>query len=432
MSDRYEEIRRESGFNGNYIPLGRQLPRTPPLLDVTKHLDFCNADEDCENMEAGSRDQEVQNRTFDFSTPDTRKEHTSQPDDPNSMLKGMKGYQLTQSDLEFIKKMQQEKLIKKLQSDLEEVQKSLKKETMAAELVYASREKAQAELKKFPSCEELTDWVKLVLKVTSPSAELADVDTKSLLAMVTKEDVQRVVDDKRIELARMGKMVANKRKKDAKERAKLEKQIISEQVKIQGLMSQLSDLKSELAQQEDACKSLEMQINTQEAPEIKVEAEEAETSEEQAAKGRVQRRGKERKKAVRFPEKLHDTTNQTKSTRSKPTDGETGVKEDDASETVKTKQKSGAAAEKQTKSVKAARGPQKKVEETQSNPQESEQTVRGRRKPPRALQTTASQPKNQSKVKMEEAASSRSRQKAAVEEAQSAGLRRSKRIASRS
>lgn len=40
---------------------------------------------------------------------------SEQPDDPNAMLKGMKGYQLTPSDLEFIKKMQQEKLLKKLQ-----------------------------------------------------------------------------------------------------------------------------------------------------------------------------------------------------------------------------------------------------------------------------------------------------------------------------
>ncbi|KAM8722955.1 uncharacterized protein AB9X84_005427 isoform 3-T3 [Acanthopagrus schlegelii] len=253
MSDRFEEIRRESGFSGNYIPVGRQLPRTPPLTDVIKHLDFCSADEDCENMEAGFRDLDEENRMFDFSTPEAKKEHASQPDEPNAMLKGMKGYQLTPSDLEFIKKMQQEKLLKKLQSDLEEVQKSLKKEMMAAELVYASREKAQAELKKFPSCEEIADWVKVVLKVTSPLAELEDVDTKSLLAMVTKEDVQRVVDDKRIELARMEKMVANKRKKDSKEREKLERQITSEQVKIQGLMSQLSDLKSELAQQE--CRS---------------------------------------------------------------------------------------------------------------------------------------------------------------------------------
>lgn len=31
------------------------------------------------------------------------------------MLKGMKGYQLTASDLDFLKKMQEEKLINKLQ-----------------------------------------------------------------------------------------------------------------------------------------------------------------------------------------------------------------------------------------------------------------------------------------------------------------------------
>lgn len=97
------------------------------------------------------------------------------------MLKGMKGYQLTPSDLDFIKKMQEEKLIKKLQvilafftlssqcsdnflctcqcadakgcldcpqGDLEEVQRLLKNEMMATEMTWAVREKAQAELKK--------------------------------------------------------------------------------------------------------------------------------------------------------------------------------------------------------------------------------------------------------------------------------------------
>lgn len=33
----------------------------------------------------------------------------------HAMLKGMTGYQLTPSDLEFIEKMQEEKIIKKLQ-----------------------------------------------------------------------------------------------------------------------------------------------------------------------------------------------------------------------------------------------------------------------------------------------------------------------------
>lgn len=40
--------------------------------------------------------------------------------------------------------------------------------------------------------------------------DLTDVDAKSLLATVTKEDVQRVIDGKRTELRRMEKMVANK------------------------------------------------------------------------------------------------------------------------------------------------------------------------------------------------------------------------------
>lgn len=53
MSDRYFEIRKESFQGGNYIPSGRQLPRTPPLTDVKKHLDFSNDDsiKDCENTE---------------------------------------------------------------------------------------------------------------------------------------------------------------------------------------------------------------------------------------------------------------------------------------------------------------------------------------------------------------------------------------------
>lgn len=43
------------------------------------------------------------------------RKNISEPDEPNSMLKGMKGYELTAGDLEFIKKMKEEKLIKKYQ-----------------------------------------------------------------------------------------------------------------------------------------------------------------------------------------------------------------------------------------------------------------------------------------------------------------------------
>lgn len=46
--------------------------------------------------------------------------------------------------------------------------------------------------------------------MTSPSTELTDLDAKSLLAMVTKENLQRAMDEKRIELTRKEKMVASK------------------------------------------------------------------------------------------------------------------------------------------------------------------------------------------------------------------------------
>lgn len=51
MSDRCLELRRESG----HIPSGRQLPRTPPLIEVKRHLDFSNEDpeEPCETVNVG-------------------------------------------------------------------------------------------------------------------------------------------------------------------------------------------------------------------------------------------------------------------------------------------------------------------------------------------------------------------------------------------
>ncbi|XP_027147660.1 uncharacterized protein LOC104928335 isoform X2 [Larimichthys crocea] len=420
MCDRYLEILKESAHKGNFIPSGRQLHRTPPLPDVKRHLNFCSDSSlDLEEQQRNVERRSQNNHNSTFDSPDTPETKPGSLDDPNSMLKGMKGYQLIPSDLEFIEKMKEEKLIKNLQSELEEAQRLLKKETMAAELVIASREKAQAELKKFPSCEEITEWVKVVLGASSPSVDLTDVDAKSLLATVTKEDVQRVIDGKRTELRRMEKMVANKRKKEAKERAQLEKQITVEQLKIQGLMRQLTDLKFDLARETEACEALDMPF--------KVEAEKVDTSEElPAAKSQVRSRGKERKQAVKSTEKLQDATNQNKS-KSKLTDSRSSLKDDrenkKTSETLKTKQKS---AEKQTKPVRAAGGPQRrKTEEKDSDLQESEQAVKGRRKPPGGAQTAASQAKNQSKVRTGEAADD-------GEEAQHAGLRRSKRIASRS
>ncbi|XP_029305907.1 myosin-11-like isoform X2 [Cottoperca gobio] len=439
MSDRYFEILRDSRLSWNDIPLGRQLPRTPPLTGVKKHLDFCNEDtsEDHENQqqnveaETTAQEDNNQNVTFDFNTHETETE----PHEPNSMLKGMKGYQLTQIDLEFIENMKVEKLIKKLQGDLEEVWRLLKTEKMSLELALASREKTQADLKMLPSCEDLLELLKVVFRVTSPSTQLPDL--ASLMDMATRENIQRVSDEKRLELTRMENVAANKRKKAAQERGQLEKQIASERLKIQGLMSQLTNLKSELAQQEEVYKALKMQTNTPEAGEA--------SEKQQATKRRAKGRGKGGTKAVNFTEKLQGATNVSKSTKGKladdKTDKQSSVKYDRANkntwETPKTKRKP-AAAEKPQRSVKGARGPLKKVEEQEANSQES---VRGRRKRLLPTATAASLPKKQSGGKTGEASStsrpaapSQDRKHAAAgdaEESRDTVLRRSKRIASR-
>ncbi|XP_062236947.1 fibrinogen- and Ig-binding protein isoform X2 [Platichthys flesus] len=420
---------RQFDHKGNRIPSGRQLQRTPPRhVDVVRHLSFCAEDNEDEvepqqNMEAGSREESNPDEKgmFDINNPETRTENSPEHLYPDSMLRGMKGYQPLPGDLEFIRKVTEEKLIGKLQGNLEEAQRALKKEMAALKQACATRDVAHAELNKFPSCEELAEWVTVVLQMTSPTLDLTDLDAKSLLALVTEKNVLRATDEKRVELACLEKMVEDKRKEEAKERGQLEKRIASQQRKIHGMMSQVSDLTRELAQEE-------MQIKTH-----------RETKEKEAVKttsGELQGRNRrlERKK-----EKLQDPTNQRKSTRSKRTENQATLKEDRASKstneapsaTKQTKQKS------EDKSVK---GPKKKVEEQEV----PVQAVRGRRKPPPAALATAPA-KNQSKVKSAEvqsalqpAAPSRCRRKAAVappgagEEAQNAGPRRSKRLASKS
>ncbi|XP_011604670.2 eukaryotic translation initiation factor 3 subunit A isoform X1 [Takifugu rubripes] len=291
MSDVYFEMLRKS----NHIPSGRQLPRTPPLADVKRHLDFLNEDpvEACEMEKTGSRspDEPELNRTFDFHKLQPKTELSD-----HTMLKGMKGYQLTHSDLEFIRTLQEDKLIQKLQRDLEEVKKLLKVETLAAEKSLVLRERALAELDKLPSITELTQWATLVLAKTRPSTRL---DSKCLLSMVKKEDVQRVIKEKETELARLEEMVKDKRKKEAEQREQLERLISEGQLKVRELMSDLSKLKSELTQQEEVQKTLQSQIKIQESAKIKAEAAKVEPWERGGGgKSLVKGGGKEGKAAA--------------------------------------------------------------------------------------------------------------------------------------
>lgn len=179
-----------------------------------------------------------------------------------------------------------------------------------------------------------------------------------------------------------------------------------------------------------------MQVKTQEAPKPKAEPEKVGTSEEtQDSKSQAKRRGRQRKNAEKSSDELQDA-NQSRSTRSRRAnsraDNQPGVKVDHPNTTtLETKPKSRATSQKPPTSVKAARGLQKKVKEMESNLQESERPPNGQKRPLGKAQTAALQPKNRREAKVGEAPSRKGRQAADPgEEAPSAGLRRSKRIAS--
>ncbi|KAI9999684.1 hypothetical protein NQD34_018358, partial [Periophthalmus magnuspinnatus] len=190
---------------GIFIPLGRQLPRTPPSQDCVKQLDF-KSERPHPPAESQDEENEDPNNTFDFKTPPVKQGCSN---DPESMLKGMKGYRLTPADLEFMQRLTEEKELKKLQEELRAVENLLKSERMALELALASKDKAQAEFKQLPHCEDIRQWSMVVLEGTAPSPDFSSLDTKALLALVTEENAHKVLQEKRVELRRLEKMVEN-------------------------------------------------------------------------------------------------------------------------------------------------------------------------------------------------------------------------------
>nr|XP_057907642.1 uncharacterized protein LOC131104462 [Doryrhamphus excisus] len=235
----------------NFIPSGRQLPRTPPVVQVKQELDFSSEDltsEEpltCEEMTEWASGEQLDSKVNTAGTT------IGCADCSDSLLRGMKGYELTTNDLDFIRMLKVDKRSKLLEEQLKEVHKELMSETAALELALASREKMCAHLGKFPSSSELAELLKLVLRVTSPAMEVSELDTRSLLARVTREDVDVALSEKRKAISQLEKMASRQRMKDTKERGRLEKQLASGQLLIQQLICDLSDLTSKLAQQDE-------------------------------------------------------------------------------------------------------------------------------------------------------------------------------------
>ncbi|XP_049609268.1 uncharacterized protein [Syngnathus scovelli] len=206
----------------HYIPTGRQLPRTPPPFQVKQRLEFHNEDEKSHIVEFKQDPEGGSSEHPDldvFQVNDTKPVLGAFSD---SLVNGMKDYQLTASDQDFMMKMQVEKQIKQLEGELVELRNMLQTELVLESMLYPG-DNVQAELQKSSSYPEL-------------------------VAHHKKEDVDRAPSKKKGKKQAVSQQETSWRKEDTNEREHLAEQLVGYKTTIQQLMRDLADLKSKLAQ----------------------------------------------------------------------------------------------------------------------------------------------------------------------------------------
>ncbi|XP_051913694.1 uncharacterized protein LOC127595834 isoform X2 [Hippocampus zosterae] len=187
----------------------------------------------------------------EFNTSGTKPAFSAYPD---TLLNGMKGYEITAGDLDFLRKIQVEKHVKELWAELEVVRSVLQRE-LVLEPMLTSSENVQDDLDKSSSYSELVEHHKQVLGIMLSSIKVLEQNATSLLAVVNKEDVDRAPSKKKKKkkqqqaLSHMEKDIS-RTKEESKETEQLVKQLVGCQMLIQQLMRKMAELNSKLAQPE--------------------------------------------------------------------------------------------------------------------------------------------------------------------------------------
>ncbi|XP_024281335.2 early endosome antigen 1 isoform X2 [Oncorhynchus tshawytscha] len=267
----------------NHIPLGRQLQRTPPTLElnVTRPLSFkTHVIETTPGQEPVSP---ALNMTMDLYTIEPAETDTCRrsritsstlcsgsvlEEDPYSLIRGMQGYEVTPADLVFLKRARQERQINALQRELDELLRQRRNQMLARDLSLASREKIQTDLDEILSCEQTVQMGQVFLSRKLSSTEVEALDSKSLLAQIKTADVQQAVEEEQAEITALEDSVA--RALELRERGEQRQQeienrnraILTKKVNIKHLMKELSELKSQLAGAEESLLAIQGKMDT--------------------------------------------------------------------------------------------------------------------------------------------------------------------------
>ncbi|XP_035620003.2 plectin-like isoform X1 [Oncorhynchus keta] len=265
----------------NHIPLGRQLQRTPPTLElnITRPLSFkTHVIESTPGQEPLSP---ALNMTMDLYTIEPaetcrRSRITSSTicsgsvleEDHYSLIRGMQGYEVTPADLVFLKRARQERQISALQRELDELLRQRRNQMLARDLSLASREKIQADLDEMLSCEQTVQMGQVFLSRKLSSTEVEALDSKSLLAQIKTADVQQAVEEEQAEITALEDSMA--RALELRERGEQRQQeienrnraILTKKANIKHLMKELSELKSLLAGAEESLLAIQGKMDT--------------------------------------------------------------------------------------------------------------------------------------------------------------------------
>ncbi|XP_064167001.1 uncharacterized protein si:dkeyp-34c12.1 [Anguilla rostrata] len=215
---------------------------------------------------------------------------------PDCFIEGMVGYQWTQEDLEFVENTKNKRLIQQQKSELSVLLKQLEEVHRKRELILDSREKFRTNHPEFAAFDLTRLLARDFLSQRAEAAEVEALDPESLLAQIQGADVQRALYQERAELAELEKRWTTVQKlrklqeKQSREAEQQEDAILQKQAKVDGLNTELSELKMKLLQAENALQATQKQMEALKVPESAVDESEVDIDKVLRRSKRIERR----------------------------------------------------------------------------------------------------------------------------------------------
>ncbi|KAJ8252752.1 hypothetical protein GJAV_G00205180 [Gymnothorax javanicus] len=286
----------------NVIPVGRHLPRTPVQGEVLAERDSGIDTSDFMASKRGMNDENAPksecfptdicssvvndscgNRKVFDSEADDALQGNRRPRRPSVILftpkteeinsdcfvKGMVGYQWTQEDLDFVESNKCKKLIQELKAELSALLKQLGEEQQRSRLTASCREELYSRNAEMEAFDLTMCLARGFLSRRCEAEEEQALDPESLLEKLPVAVVQQALQHETATLAELerrwtaAEKLRKLQEKQSREVGLLEDETLLKQAKVDGLTSELSELKSRLMQARNSQRGTQKQKRVQ-------------------------------------------------------------------------------------------------------------------------------------------------------------------------